>query len=174
MKINGLFVHLKLFVKPLLFGILSALIWYRFFYLKIYFAEEDESAFTDCIIPTCFMFHALIAALVLTKVWDEYKMVRQCVRTKDRDSFRRCKDDRIPMAIHMLLGTLSFIGAVLVMLIYHREVLAGVASNFSVAFILTLYWEVSTNLDDPFRGVWYVGQVPPEWFKDEVHVSHRD
>ena len=173
MKTNGLRVHLKLFIKPILLGILAGLVWHRFFHGRLHFLEGDESALTDSVIPTIAMFHAIVAGHVLAKVWDEYKTVRHCLRSQDKDTFLQCKDDRIPMAIHMLLGSMSFVIQALIMMVHYDGVLAGVVSSSSLAFVLMLYWEVATNLDDPFKGVWYVGQIPSDWLKPEPHVGHK-
>lgn len=169
MKTNGLRVHLFMFVRPVAVSlVLSIGVWYWIFYrLGVSFFESDESTFTDAIVPTLAMFHAIVAGHVLIKVWDEYKVVRRCVKKGDKKTFMECRDDRIPLAIHMLLASLSVIIMVLVMLLHYDGPGAGIASTSSVAFVLTLYWEVATNLDNPFKGVWYRDQIPKDWFKEE-------
>lgn len=162
---NELLVCLWLFVRPIIAGLINGpILWYLVFYrFNISIVEADESAFTDTGIPVLAMFHAIIAGHVLVKVWDEHKLVRRCIREDDRDSFVQCMDDRIPKVIHMLLGSLSVIIISLTLLVHFEGPLAGIALNFSVAFVLGLYWEVATNLDNPSKGVWYVGRIPKEW-----------
>jgi hypothetical protein len=169
MQSNGLRQHVRMIVVPAVVSLSLAIgLWYGiFFRLGLGLLESDESVFTDAIIPTLAMFHAIVAGGVLNKVWEEYKIVRHCVKTKDKDTFMKCRDDRIPLAIHLLLGSLSLIIMALVMMLHYDSAGAGIASTFSVAFVLTLYWEVATNLDNPFKGAWYVNQIPKEWFDDD-------
>jgi len=164
MKTKELVLHLKLFVRPLLGSTFIGIIWYSLFYkFHLHIIEADEPAFTDFGIPVLAMFHAIVAGGVLVKVWEEHKIVQRCIRDKDRDTFRRFMNDRIPVAIHMLLGCMSVIIQFLTMIIHFEGVFAGVAINTSIAFVLGLYWEVATNLDDPSKGVWY-SEIPREWF----------
>ncbi len=162
---NGLYAHLGLLVKPAIVGSLIGLIWYFvFFSLDWHFREADESAFTDSVIPVIAMFHAIVAGHILNKVWEEYKVVRRCLRDKDKATFMRCRDDRIPIAIHLLLASMSIVIQAMTLLIHFERPFAGVAANFSVAFVLTLYWEVATNLDNPLKGVWY-REIPRDWLE---------
>ena len=163
---NGLRTHLGLLMGPAVVGSMISLMWYHvFFTFDWHFQETDESAFTDTVIPIIAMFHAIVAGHILNKVWEEYKVVRRCLRDKDKDTFLRCRDDRIPIAIHLLLGSMSVVIQVLTLLVHFEKPFAGIAANFSVAFVLTLYWKVATNLDNPLRGAWYKDQIPKDWFE---------
>lgn len=167
--INGngsLRAHLRILVRPLLASGLLAAFWRLiFFQFDINVGKADETALTNMVVPICAMFHSILAAVVLGKVWDEFKVIRRCLKKGDEDSFRDCVHDRIPMMIHLLLGTMSFIiigGAMLVE--YHRA-FAGVVSIGAISFFLVLYWEVATTLDNPVKAPWFAGQIPGEWLK---------
>ncbi|MES2931294.1 MAG: hypothetical protein V4682_01175 [Patescibacteria group bacterium] len=54
----------------------------------------------------------------------------------------------------------------LVTLLSYEGVGAGIASTFSVSFVLLMYWEVAINLDNPRKAVWYIDEIPEEWFTD--------
>lgn len=165
LKTKRILVYLPLLLRPTLIGILiGPVLWYLiFFRFGFHFLEEDESAFTDSFIPILAMFHAIVAGHVLAKVWDEYKTIRHCVESKDKDKFTQCKTDRIPVVIHMLLGSMSVAIQGMAMMLHFKEAFAGIIANFALAFVLALYWEVATNLDNPWKGVWYVNQIPKDW-----------
>ena len=164
MKSKRFWVYLKLLIRPICVGSLMSCAWYYFFFLTgLSFLEADESAFTDVIIGLLGMFHAIIAGGILNKVWGEAQKARHCIRVGDRETFVECKDDRIPGVIHLLLGSMSLIIQAHVMMIHFVGAFGGIASSFSMAFVLTLYWEVATSLDDPLSDVWDMGEIPPDW-----------
>ena len=164
MSKKELLVYLQLFIRPTIVALLVAIVWY-FIFRRFGFSipEADESAFTDAGIPVIAMFHAIVAGGVLVKVWEEHKAVLRCIKKEDRNAFLDCVQSRIPMVIHLLLGSMSIIIIFLTMMIHFEGALGGIAMNSSVAFVLALYWEVATNLDDPVKGVWYVGKIPKDW-----------
>lgn len=159
--------QLTLFIRPFIASTVLAVFWYVcFFETGIGFEDADESVFTDAIIPVLATFHAIVAGFALNKVWSEYTIVQRCLKTNDREAFIAIRDDRIPMPIHFLLGSIAFLIQVLVMLQNYEGPDAGMAATFAISFVLVLYWEVATNLDDPKTGVWYVDRIPTQWFED--------
>ncbi|HEY0010452.1 MAG TPA: hypothetical protein VGB97_00890 [Candidatus Paceibacterota bacterium] len=160
--------HLWLLVKPCIASALLGLTWYFVFFKNgIHFAKGDMSVFTDAGIPVLAAFHTFMAAFVVSKVWKEHTEITMFCRSKDYEGFRRIIDNRIPMTIHLLLGTLALIIQLLVMLLDYERADAGIALTCSVSFVLVLYWQVATNLDDPSAGVWYVKHIPPSWLNGE-------
>jgi hypothetical protein len=111
----------------------------------------DESAITNMVVPICAMFHSILAAMVLSKVWEEFKIVRRCIREEDRATFDICSQERIPGIIHLLLATTSIIIIVGAMLVEYENPLSGMFSVGCLSFFLVLYWEVATTLDNPAK-----------------------
>ncbi len=130
--------------------------------------KPDETALTNTLIPVLATFHAILAAAVLSKVWEEFKLIRHYVEAGDESSFRRCVKDRIPPMIHLLLAVMSFLIVAGTMLVHYDRPAAGVLVVGAITFVLTLYWEVATNLDNPHRGAWYINQIPPGWCQPSI------
>ena len=163
---------LPLLVKPTLMSIGICLLWYYVFYrYNISVLEADESAFTDSLIPTLAVFHAIVASVVLSKVWNEYTFVKRCIRKDDVEAFRDCLHERIPRAIHLLLLVWSVLIQAATLVLHWQSPGAGIFANFCIAFTLVLYWEVATNLDNPHKAVWYTNQIPKEWLEPEQSES---
>lgn len=157
---------LRLFIRPVIASSVLSLIWYYgLFQNDVSFLDADESGFTDAIIPILAAFHAIVAGFVLNKVWSEYSAVQRCIRISDKESFLSMRDDRIPIPIHFLLGSLAFMIQGLVMSLHYEGVWAGALSTFCISFVLVMYFEVATNLDNPKKGVWYVGRIPQDWLE---------
>jgi hypothetical protein len=172
MRYREFFINLRLFVRPLIASVFISCMWYVLLFRNdIHFSEGDGSAFTDAVIPVIAAFHAILAGFVVNKVWNEYTRICVCCKKMDRDGFKEIVGNRIPVAIHMLLGSMAIIIELLVMLLNYERADAGCAMTFSVAFVLILYWEVAINLDDPRKGVWYVQRIPPQWLEPDESES---
>gem|GEM_PF-6318606 len=157
--------HLRfLFVRPLLIGAAMSLIWwYVFREYGIHTHPEELSIGLAFAFFT--VFHSLIANSTLSKVWKDYEKLRGFLENNDEEGFRKERYYRIPLAIKLLLLTLSFFIQAAAMYSYYADPLAGLVGSFSVAFVLVVFWEVAANLDDPVRGVWYHHKIPASWLE---------
>ena len=157
-------LYLSILFYPSMASILAAGLWYLLFFRRGFdVGKSDETALTNTLIPVLAAFHSILAAAVLSKVWEEFKLIRRCVQTQDEAGFFRCLQDRIPPAIHVLLAVMSIIIVVGTMLVHYDNSGAGLLVVGTISFVLTLYWRVATNLDNPLCGVWYVNEIPPAW-----------
>lgn len=151
-----LIANLALLVRPLIAAVvIGGGLWYFVFHKFLHVLEEDESAYTDAGVPVFAMFHAVIAARILGDVWEKHKKYQRCRNANDNEGMEECKKDRIPMAIHLLIGAMSVITQAHAMLFNFEGAFAGIFYNASLAFVLGLYWEVATTLDNPSKGPWY-------------------
>jgi hypothetical protein len=91
-------------------SILAAGLWYFLFFRGGFdVGKSDETALTNTLIPVLAAFHSILAAAVLSKVWEEFKSIRRCVQNKDEAGFFRCLQDRIPAAIQRQRRWFSFV-----------------------------------------------------------------
>ena len=165
-KTGDLIPQCKIIVTPILASAFAALVWYfLFFRLHLNVGKDDETALTNTLIPVLATFHAILAAAVLSKVWEEFKQIRHCILKMDEQGFSACLDDRIPFTIHLLLAAMSLLIVFSAMLVEYQHASAGLLVVGGLTFVLTLYWEVATNLDNPLSGAWYINRVPPSWIK---------
>ena len=164
--------HVWMLLKPAVAGVILVWIWQELRKYGIEFPPTDEIPISSALL-TVGVAYGIMAALILDTVWQEYKTVGLCVRQDDLERFLESRDERIPATIHLLLGTMSFFLEGLIMLTHYDNIWAGRACVFLVAFVLVLYFEVATELDDPFRGVWYVERVPEEWLEIDIAEARR-
>jgi len=156
--------YLSILLYPSVASLLAAGLWYFLFFRRGFdVGKSDETALTNTLIPVLAAFHSILAAAVLSKVWEEFKSIRRCVQNKDEAGFARCLQDRIPPAIHLLLAVMSILIVVGTMLVHYDNSWAGILVVGAIAFVLALYWQVATNLDNPLHGAWYVNEIPSEW-----------
>ena len=56
--------------------------------------------------------------------------------------------------------------------LYYQLYWTGFASVYSVAYIMSLIWEIIADFDDPINGIWVIRGVPDEWVK-EANIKRR-
>lgn len=163
--------HLWLVIKPALTSTGFVIFWWHLRKLGILIPRDDADMLSSGVMATVGVAFGVMAALVVQKVWDEWKTIARCIRENDRQSFLNCRDDRIPGTIHVLLFAHAGCLLGLAMLYDYASIVSGVVSVGTIGFILVLYFEISTELDDPKRGAWYLN-VPPEWLTAENGNGH--
>jgi cyanate lyase len=163
--------YLSILLYPTIASALAAGLWYfLFFRHRFDVGKQDETALTNTLIPVLAAFHSILAAAVLSKVWEEFKLIRRCVQNLDEAAFQRCLQDRIPPAVHLLLAVMSVLIVAGTMLVHYDKLGAGILVVGAISFVLALYWQVATNLDNPIRGAWYMNEIPDAWQK-RAHSS---
>lgn len=165
---NGRYIErretLKLLRQPFGLSILASLFWWVVIWRNEWFPMKgDEEMLSSGLIPTIGLFHAILAGHVVNVVWAEYKDALRCINSGNREGFKTCVRERIPYALHFLLGTMSIYLEVSTILYPYEKVISGVYSVFSLTFILVLYWKVATDLDDPRKAPWIAHLIPMEW-----------
>jgi hypothetical protein len=153
-------------------AVMMTAFWYVIFFRNgINAGKEDETVLTNGVIPLIGLFHGFFAGGAAMATWKKRQIIQECVANGEEDRFRRCLTNRIPGTIHLLLAVLSFSLISALMLVKYYNPWIGAFAVQSIGFILLLYWQVATNLDNPFRGIWYVGQItiPPGWLKEKPH-----
>lgn len=165
--------HAFLLLRAFLATILPLFAWYQLRLRGIHFAHEDEMIIIGAVIATLGVAYGIMASLVLGSIWEKYKKVVISVLKRDKETFLCYRDERIPIMIHLLLGALSVPLAAMVALLEYTHFWAGVASVFSVSFILALYWIVATELENPAKSPWFAERIPEEWLLVDIDEYFR-
>ncbi len=165
--------HLILLLKPLVFSSILTLLWYQLWLHGIHFPRRDEAVLTGAIVMTLGVAFSLTAAVVLGAVWNQYRQIVVSVIRRDRDTFLMYRDERIPILLHLLLGAFSVPLVVIIGLLDYANIWSGLCSIFIAAFIISLYWVVATELDNPAKSIWFAGRVPKEWLAIDVDTHFK-
>ena len=160
--------YLALLILPTMISAGLCWVWYAIFFCgNINVGKADETSHTNSFLPSLAVLHSLVIALVFQQIWQEYRTVQQCIRSKDHQGFVQCQQERIPGLIHLALVvlTLSVLGQT--MLTHYTNPWAGIDHLFQWSFLLLLLWEVAIILDNPSLSMKYMGEVPEEWVGGE-------
>lgn len=165
MKNKEFVANLRLLILPSVVATIVAAVWYLVFFERFHYLKEDEGIMTQTGVGSKINFHAIIAAVFLGRICLGYNKTRRSFRTGDEQGFLDCVEDRIPMPVHMLLAVMSVFAQWHCLLLPYAGAYAGIDNNFSMAFILSLYWVVAVKLDDPRETPAFKGKIKPEWLK---------
>lgn len=165
--------HTYILLKAFIVTLFPLLLWYQLRLRGVYFAHEDETIIIGAAIATLGLAYGIMASLVLGSIWEKYKKVVISVLKHDKETFLCYRDERIPVMIHLFLFALSLPLLVMIALLEYRYLWSGIASVFSVSFILSLYWIVATELENPAKSPWFAERIPEEWLNVDVDEYFR-
>lgn len=173
--------HTLLVLQPFAIALCAVGAWHTLRKHGWYFSHDDETVLTGAIVTTLAVAFSLTAAVVLNTVWENYRKVVSCVLTKDIRTFLIYRDERIPVAMYLLLSAFSLPLIGMVALLEYRNYWAGAASVFVVCFSVSLYWIIATRLQDPSKSAWLAERIPEKWlavdvdqyFKLDEHESEK-
>jgi len=167
-KMRSFVRHSLLLLRAALVTLLPLLLWYQLWLRDIHFAAEDGSVIISASIATLGLAYGIMASVVLSSIWEKYRKVVISVLKRDEETFLCYRDERMPIMIHLLLAALSLPLLVMIMLLPYQYLWSGIASVFSVSFILSLYWVVATELENPAKSPWFAERIPEAWLSTDI------
>lgn len=159
--------HAFLVCRAFVTALIPVILWRVLRSNEYHFVRADESAIGFAI-ATVGVAYGIIAALVLQAVWEKYRKVVIAVFDRDKRTFLMYRDERMPIMIHILLAALSFPLLLLVVMLDYENIFSGIASVFSVSFMIVLYWIIATELENPAKSPWFAERIPKEWLAEDV------
>jgi hypothetical protein len=151
--------HVRLIIKPVLASAAGFIIWNLLKNWGIYIG--DENILTDAMFGGVFGLHSLISGFIIA--WGLKRMDRvNDLNENDPDyetKYKKNTDARIPGIIHLLLASISVCILLGVVLYPYKSVGTALYVIIFVFFLITLYWEVAIELNDPIKGVWKVKKM---------------
>lgn len=160
---------LMLLLFPTPFTVAISLIWYYFLYKNdIYFNDKLEGIVTTAWIPTFGILYSLLAAIIISTVWTEYKAMRVAVKKYDFETFIDLKDEEMSPLVHALMLVLSGSIMAAFMGFKYPDVISGIMLISSTSYLFLLMFFVVREIDDPCSGIWIIKSIYPEWLAIEA------
>jgi hypothetical protein len=158
---------------PSLFAVATTGVWHVCHRLGWYFDKDAEVMLNTAIVVNAAIF-AIAAALILNGVWERSRDIARYVLTRDKQAFMEVRDEKIPIAMHLVLGVLGV--SVLVMLGagHYPSTASGCLIMFATSFALSLYFVVTTELQEPTRSVWFETRIPEDWTTASVDAYFKE
>lgn len=155
-----------LLALPLLATATSCTFWYFVLYTRDMHIHEDTKDISIAAwIPTFGVLYCLLSAVVLGRVFQEYKDIRDAIKSYDIETFMNLRDEDISPVFHVLMTILALclIGAF--MGLKYPTASSGFWYIGSTTYILSLIYWIIIEVDNPFTGVFFIKNVHPEWMK---------
>ncbi len=166
--------HCWFLFQPLLLAFLASVIWnYTLFKYKIHFDKEDEGPLLTGVIVILAVAYGIMTTSTFESVYGKHQKSVISVLKKDRETFLCYRDERIPIIIHLLIITFSALLLGIVSLIAYKTLYAGLVSVFSVSFVLSLYWLVIIELQNPAKSLWFIERTPNEWLTIDIDDAFK-
>jgi hypothetical protein len=167
----------RMVVQPLLMAIPALIIWHFFYKNGWHSTSEADEPIVNAILPGIFGAHVFLAGwLIFQGKGKDLREMKLAVRNKDKEGnkekFLILAEDQIPIPLKYVLFTTATIIQCWTISFGYTNYWSGFAAVLSVAYVLSLIWEVIADFDDPFHGVWVIKGVPQDWMQ-EAKVKRR-
>lgn len=146
--------YLSLVLRPAGIGVIATIIWY-FAQDTIKVPMADQGVF-ECVLGIIGIAHGLIASMQIAKVADQHQKIQVALILKNKEMFRENSCVRISPVIKLLLAVFSILFVVIFILYPFSSIYTGSITVWTVIFVLYLLWEVASELDDPYHGIWSI------------------
>jgi hypothetical protein len=158
---------------PATAAILTAIWQYVFWAHEIHFPKSDEMVLIGAVIGVIGIAFSVVAGVVLTMTLDKYRKISMSVMQRDKETFLMYRDERLPIIMYILLGTLSACLIALMMLIEYSDVRWGDFAVFVVTCAISTYFFVARELENPAKSPWFAERIPPNWLEEDVDAHFR-
>lgn len=156
--------HAGLVVQSILMALIAVLASYGFqHFADTHFHAEDRELVITGPLALLAILHSIIAGHMFMDVLRRNREVRACVIKEDKQTFQINWEVRLPGFAKFFLACLSTILVLFVSLINFHSEWTSDLSVFSVTFVLSTYWVMITELEDPVNSAWFDIEIPTEW-----------
>ena len=130
----------------------------------IYLNERFDVIAMTALIAFFGLIYCLMATVIITIVWNEFKAIRMAVKEYDIETFMNLKDEEMTPLVHTVMFVIGSFVLAGFMLLKYPDLSSGLICIGSVSYLLSLIFFVAEEIDDPCRGIWTIS-IPEEWLK---------
>ncbi len=158
-----------LVILPIFPAAFVAFMWYEFAWKPgLHFNAGLEGIATTAWIPMFGILYSLLAAIVLSTVWAEYKGMRAAVKKYDVETFMNLRDEKMSPLVHTMMTMLSVAVLLAFMGLKYPDAGSGMLLIGSTAFLFSMIFFVVVEIDDPCSGIWVIKNIHKEWLEIDV------
>ena len=160
---------------PLIASAIVCVIWYFvLFRHHIHFEDGVREIAIAAWIPIFGILYGLLAAIVLSTVWSEYKSMRMATKNYEIAIFMSLRDEDMSPLIHVMMAVLSSAVLLAFMGLDYPDRLSGFIFVGSTAYLFTLIVLVVMEIDNPCSGIWFIKDIPEEWLAINAKEWRRE
>jgi len=163
---NVILRHGPMILKPATVAALMTIVWHYMYINKIYLDKSDMPLTTD--IPLIGICYGIFAALAINFTWSKYSEMSSAVVTRNKEKFLALRDEKMPIMLHIFLGSMALSIQLFVLLIDYENPVTGLLLVLAITYFLTLTAVIAIELDDPKRSIWFQKSIPSDWLSADV------
>ncbi len=160
---------IRMVVFPMLMSAPALIVWSYLYNNGWHSNPEADSPIVNAILPWIGSAHVFLAGFLFLQEGKDIRGLKSAVRNKDEpgsmEKFLQIVEDKVPTPLRYILLVTGNIVIFWSMSLYYQNYWSGFFSVLSVAYIISLIWEVVADFDDPVNGVWVVKGIPKEWIE---------
>lgn len=144
--------YLPMFWWPAIISTIASLAWYLIPQELIYNKGKGSTALFFAI-SNAFIAHTILASVLMNKLYMKHAHIKQAIRQRNKPKYDDLIESNIvdPMEVVILIISLGII--FLTIMIPEESTVAGMICSFSTIFIISFWWRILHELDDPFSGI---------------------
>lgn len=155
------------------FATLTTVIWHQFYKAGIHLTEKTHEILGVAILVLAAIF-AIAGAMILDGVWEHVQKMTRYVLTGNQRKFMLKRDERMPIAMHLVLGVAGLSVIALLGAADYPSSWSGIVIVFPTSCAMMLYFVVIGDMQDTTNSPWFEARVPKEWLKQDVDKYFRE
>jgi hypothetical protein len=137
-----------------------------------YLPKDADMMLSTAVLVLAAIF-AIAAAMVLNGTWERSRKIACYVLTNDKKAFMEVRDEKLPIAMHLVLAALALSVLALLGAADYPTQASGTIIVFSAWFTILLYFVVVIELQDPTTSVWFQARIPQDWLDEKVDTYFK-
>jgi hypothetical protein len=160
--------HVRLLFEATLVSVTVTSAWYQCWIRGWYFPEDDKDIVIGVIIAMLLATFTVLLSWIFPSTWEKYQNFVLIAFTQDKDLFMRLRDEKMPIAFHLLIGAVSVPPIIMIGLVPFRHMSTGVAATLGISFLVTMLWLVLDVIEHPLRSEWIRERIEDSWMTEDV------
>jgi hypothetical protein len=160
--------HALLLFEATSASVTATTIWYQCWVRGWYFSEDDKEIVVGVIIAMILAMFTVLMSWIFPSTWEKYQSFVLIAFTKDKDLFMRLRDERMPIAFHLLIGGVSVPPIVMIAFVPYKHMITGMATMLLTSFMIIMLWLVLNLIEHPLKSEWIRERIDDAWMTEDV------
>jgi Kef-type K+ transport system membrane component KefB len=160
--------HTALLAKTFTFAAAITCVWYQLWVRGYHFPDDDKDILIGATITILGVAYSILVSWILSTILERYQKVVVSVLKQDKETFLLYRDERMLIAIHVLIGIVSVPLISMMSLVAYKHAVTGAVSVFSISLVIIAFWLVITLIENPTQSEWFRERIPGDWLDVDI------
>lgn len=160
--------HLRMLMRPVIITCMVDALWWLMHSLGISFPEHGPNEMIITVVLVIVVPFGILAAEAIRTAWNKNEKIIESILPRNEHQFMRYRDEKILIAVHVMLIAFATMTVLLVGLFHYPEAWVGLTLVSITTFSFSLIWSIIRELEDPRRSQWIRERTPAKWFETDT------